>query len=319
MKVLVTTTSYQDTPGPHHQQLESQGYELVRARGPLPEAEIRKLVGDVDGIICGDDDYTPKVLKKAAPTLKVLSKYGIGLDRIDVEAATKLKIPVCFTPGVNHTTVAEHAFGLMISMLRNIPRECSLVKEGQWTRITGHELLDKTIGILGLGRIGKEVAKRSVAFGMKVVAFTPNWDEEFLRECPVQKTDDPVDVLRVCDILSLHMRLTDQTRRFLNRDRIEFMKEGAFVVNTSRGGLIETDALIEALSSGKIAGYATDVLDREPPDENDPLLNLDSVIVTPHIGSRTYENVIRQATMATENLIRVLSGQPAIAQANKID
>ena len=126
MRVLITTTSFMDTPGPHHDLLKERGYELVIARGPLPEKAMLELVGEVDGIICGDDDITRSVIQKALPRLRIISKYGIGLDRIDLAAATELKVPVAFTPGVNDTTVAEHVFGLMISLARNIPQENAL-------------------------------------------------------------------------------------------------------------------------------------------------------------------------------------------------
>ena len=177
MKVLITTTSFQDTPGPHHDLLAQQGWDLTRERGPLPEDTMLKLVGDFDGIICGDDVFTKPVLAQCLPRLKCLSKYGIGLDKIDLDAATELKIPVCNTPGVNHTTVAEHTIGLLLAMVRNIPKENGFVHQAQWKRITGRELAGQTLGLLGLGRIGKEVAKRAMAFGMKVLAYDIFWNE----------------------------------------------------------------------------------------------------------------------------------------------
>jgi len=316
VRVLITTTSYQDTPGLHHALLEEAGYELVRARGPLPENEIMELVGDVDGIICGDDEYTRAVLEKSLPRLKVLSKYGIGLDRIDLKSATDLGIPVCFTPGVNHTTVAEHTFGLMISLSRNITTENEYVKSGQWKRITGHELMGKTIGILGLGRTGKEVAIRAIAFGMKVVAYDIHFDGDFLREHPVEKADSIGQVVKEADILSLHMNLSEDNKGCINTESIDTMKKGIYIVNCARGALIVQDDLAQALKSGKIAGYACDVLEHEPPEENNPLIGLENVIVTPHIGSRTYESVARQAEAATRNLILVLDGKKPLAQAN---
>lgn len=316
MRVLLTTTSYQDTPGAHHALLESQGYEIVRARGPLPAAEMMELVGDIDGIICGDDEYTAEVLQKALPRLKALCKYGIGLDQMDLVAATRLKIPVCFTPGVNHTTAAEHTIGLMIALARHIPRQDALVRAGQWTRITGVELFGKTLGIAGLGRIGKEVAKRALAFEMRVTAYDVAWDEEFLAQYPVKRADTPDQMLRAADFVALHMNLTDATRDFLNKDRIASLKPGVRIINCARAGLVSTPDLVEALRSGHVAGYATDLTDQEPAAPDDPLLTLDNTIITPHVGSRTYESVVRQATMATRNLINVLSGKPPLAQAN---
>ena len=185
-KILITTTSFQDTPGKHHPILEKAGFEIERARGPLPEAEMLKLVGGFDAILCGDDAFTRPVLQKCLPRMKVLAKYGIGVDKIDLAAATDLKIPVTFCPGVNHVTVAEHTFGLMLAMTKNIPAQNEIVRGGGWKRSTGRELAGKTLGILGLGRIGKEVAKRARAFGMKLVAFDLYWDESFAKEHGVE-------------------------------------------------------------------------------------------------------------------------------------
>ena len=161
-RVLLTTTSYQDTPGPHHALLESQGWEIIRERGPLPEARMMELAGEFDAFLCGDDAITAAVIDKALPRLKVISKYGIGLDKIDVRHATSKQLPVLFTPGVNHTTVAEHTFLLLLALEKNLLFHCDSTRSGGWKRRTGHELLGKTIGIIGVGRIGKEVDRKSV-------------------------------------------------------------------------------------------------------------------------------------------------------------
>src|SRR5277367_6761084 len=187
MKILLTTTSFQDTPGEHHNLLQQTGWELITARGPLNEADTQALVGDVDGYICGDDAITRRVLEKARPKLKVLSKYGIGVDKIDVKCCTEFGIPLLFTPGVNHTTVAEHNFLLLLALEKNFLFHTDSTRSGGWKRKTGHELLEKTIGIIGLGRIGKEVAIRARAFGMKVIAFDRSPDEKFLAEYHVKK------------------------------------------------------------------------------------------------------------------------------------
>jgi D-3-phosphoglycerate dehydrogenase len=316
--ILLTTTSYQDTPGSHHDLLESQGYEIVRDRGPLPEDRMLELVGDFDGIICGDDAFTRPVLEKCLPKLKVLSKYGIGLDKIDVQAATDLKIPVCYCPGVNHTTVAEHAFGLILSLYRQIPEQNALVHEGKWKRMTGHEILGKTIGILGLGRIGKEVAKRAWAFEAKVIGYDLYWDADFAEQFEVAKMSTPEEVIERADILALHMNLSEENKGFLNRERLAMMKEGAIAINTSRGALVDQEAVAEAIESGHLAGYGSDVVDPEPIRPDNPLVGLKNVVLTPHIGSRTYESVLRQATMATQNLINVLNGRPPVNQANSV-
>jgi D-3-phosphoglycerate dehydrogenase len=317
-RILLTTTSFQDTPGEHHHKLEAEGFEIVRERGPLPEDKMLELVGDFDGILCGDDAFTRPVLEKCLPRLKVLSKYGIGLDKIDVPAATDLKIPVTFCPGVNHTTVAEHAFGLLLSLYRLIPQENAIVHQGQWKRMTGHEILGKTFGILGLGRIGKEVAKRAHAFGTRLVGYDVYWDAEFAKKYDVEQKGSPEEVLREADIVALHMNLSEENREFINADRIALMKDGAVLINTSRGALIDQSAVAEAVKSGKLGGYGADVVEPEPIAADNPLIGVDRIVLTPHIGSRTYESVARQANMAAENLIRVLKGQEPLAQANKV-
>jgi D-3-phosphoglycerate dehydrogenase len=317
-RILITTTSFQDTPGRHHDLLPSDDFEIERARGPLPESEILKLVGSHDAIICGDDAFTRPVLQKCLPKLRVLSKYGIGVDKIDIPAATELKIPVTFCPGVNHVTVAEHTFGLLLSLTRLIPPQDALIKKGEWKRSTGRELAGKTMGILGLGRIGKEVAKRAKAFEMNVCAFDLYWDDAFARQVGVERKPTGEDVLRASDVVSLHMNLTDENKDYINLGRIAFMKRGAYLINCARGGLINQADVAAALKQGLLGGYGADVVEPEPIEKTNPLLGVPNVVLTPHTGSRTYESVERQALMAAENMIRVLGGQSPHAQANKL-
>ena len=317
MRILLTTTSYQDTPGPHHDLLATHGWEIVRERGPLTEERVLELAGDFDGFLCGDDGITQAVIDKSLPRLKVISKYGIGLDKIDVDYATSQKIPVLFTPGVNHTTVAEHTFGLLIGITKHIVTTAAAARNGQWLRLTGHEIMGQTIGIVGLGRIGKEVAIRANAFGMKVIAYDIYWDEAFAEEHGVARCESVDNVLVNSDVVSLHCFLSDETRGIINKDKIAEMRDGAIVLNCARGELVITDDMNEALHSGKIGGYGADVLDVEPPPVDHPLLSAPNTVITSHIGSRTHESVIRQATMATENLLRYLNGESPLAQANK--
>jgi phosphoglycerate dehydrogenase-like enzyme len=316
-RILLTTTSFQDTPGDHHRLLE--GFEIVRERGPLPESRMLELVarGDFDGWLIGDDAITRAVIEKSLPRLKVISKYGIGLDKVDVKAATALRVPVTFCPGVNHTTVAEHTFGLMLAIFRDIVAECNHVKAGNWKRLTGHELMGKTIAILGMGRIGKEVAVRARAFAMNVVGFDKYWDFDFARHFQVTRAETVEGALPAADIVSLHVNLSPETKHILNADRLALLRKGAVLINTARGELVDLPAVVAALKTGQLAGYGTDVLDQEPPPKDHPLFACPNAVITPHIGSRTYESVARQATMAAENLIRVLNGQPALAQANQ--
>jgi phosphoglycerate dehydrogenase-like enzyme len=315
-RVLLTTTSFQDTPGVHHELLANAGFEVVRERGPLSEARMLELAGGFDAYLCGDDALTRAVISKSLPRLKVISKYGIGLDKIDVKAATDLRVPVLFTPGVNHTTVAEHTFALLLAAVRNLVPEANFVARGEWTRITGTELCGKTLAIVGLGRIGREVAVRARAFGMKLLGFGHYWDDDFARANEITRVEEFGDLLRRADVVSLHTKLTPETRHLINAGNIALLRPGAVIVNCARGELVELAALVSALKSRSILAYAADVLDQEPPPPDHPLLGLPNVVITPHIGSRTHESVQRQATCAVENLTLFLSGKPPLAQAN---
>ncbi len=315
-RILLTTTSFQDTPGEHHQLLASTGWEVVRARGPLNEADTLALVGDIDGYICGDDAITRQVLEKARPRLRVISKYGIGVDKIDVKSCTEFGIPLLFTPGVNHTTVAEHTFLLLLALEKNLLFHTDSTRAGGWKRKTGHELLDKTIGIVGLGRIGKEVALRARAFGMNPIGFDVYWDEKFAVQHGVKRAATLEEVFAVSDYLSLHTNLTPETRNMINAQSIAKMKKGVLILNCARGEIVHTADLVAALQSGRVGGYGADVLDIEPPAADHPLLKLPNCVITPHIGSRTYESVVRQATAAVKNLILAMHGEKPLAQVN---
>ena len=316
-KILLTTTSFQDTPGEHHRLLEAAGFEVHRERGPLPEAKMLELAGDFDAFLCGDDAVTAPVIDEALPRLRVISKYGIGVDKIDVAHATAKGLPVLFTPGVNHTTVAEHAFGLMLCLSKNLPEAVTSVRSGEWKRQTGRELLGKTIGILGLGRIGKEVALRARAFGMPAVGFDPYWDEAFASSNGVRRLDSPQAVFEEADVVTLHLFLSEETRDLVDAAMIARMKPDALLINCSRGGLVDSSAVAAALGSGALGGYGADVLEAEPPPPDHPLLRAPRCAITPHIGSRTAESVVRQGTKAVENLILALAGRVPRAQVNE--
>ncbi|MCU0778402.1 MAG: phosphoglycerate dehydrogenase [Akkermansiaceae bacterium] len=318
VRILLTTTSYQDIAGPHHELLEATGVEIVRERGPLPESKMLELAGDFDAILCGDDQITRAVLEKAAPRLKILSKYGIGVDKIDVKAATEMGIPLSFCPGVNHTTVAEHTFALLLALVRHLVEIANATRAGNWKRLTGHEIMGKTIGIVGLGRIGKEVAIRAKAFGMTVIAYDVYWDEAFATSHGVTRAASVAEIFEKSDVISLHTNLTPETRDMVRAETIATMKDGVILLNCSRGEVVHTADLAAALESGKVGGYGADVLDEEPPPADHPLLKAKNCIVTSHIGSRTYESVQRQAMMAAQNLLHLLRGEKPLAQVNDV-
>ena len=322
MRILLTTTSYQDTPGRHHDILDASGLEVVRARGPLQEAAMLDLIqsnGGFDGLLNGDDLITAKVIDAALSAktpLRVIAKYGIGLDSIDVKHATSKKLPVLYTPGVNHTTVAEHTFMLMIAIAKHFWPHVRSVKEGGWKRITGNELYGKTVAILGMGRIGKEVAKRARAFEMNVKGFDLYWDEGFAKACSVDRCTTAEDAVQDADFVSLHMNLDENNRHFINKTRIAAMKKGAVIVNTARGGLVNEQDVADACKAGQLGGYAADVLEHEPQNPGHPFTQIDNIIITPHVGSRTLESVERQAMRATLNIVNFLNGEKDYIQAN---
>jgi D-3-phosphoglycerate dehydrogenase len=315
-RILLTTTSFQDTPGPHHDALAATGWELVTARGPLSEADTLALVGEVDGFICGDDAITRRVLERARPRLKVLSKYGIGVDKIDVASCTEFGIPVLYTPGVNHTTVAEHAFLLLLALEKHLLFHCDSTRGGGWQRRTGHEIFGKTIGIVGLGRIGREVAVRARAFGMEVVGYDVFWDDAFAAVHGIARAETLDELFGRADVISLHTNLTADTRDLVRAESIARMKPGVIVINCARGEIVNAADMAAALVSGHVAGYGTDVLDEEPPRAGHPLLAAPNCVVTPHVGSRTLESVQRQALAAVTNLVNALRGEPPLAQVN---
>jgi len=317
-RVLVTTTSLQDTPGLHHDKLAAAGLELVRERGPLPEAKMLELAGSFDAFLCGDDAITRAVIEKSLPRLRVIAKYGIGVDKIDVAAATAHGIPITYTPGVNHTTVAEHCFGLMLCLSKHFVEEINYTRAGQWKRLTGNELYGKTLGIVGLGRIGKEMAIRARAFGMACIGYDIHWDAEFAKANEVSRAAHLDDLLKAADVVSLHTFLTAETQEMINPRSLAIMKKGALLINCGRGELVANAAIIAALESGQLGGYGTDVLDVEPPPADHPMLKAKNCIITPHVASRTYESVQRQAGMAVDNLLLALRGEKPLAQVNKV-
>jgi D-3-phosphoglycerate dehydrogenase len=318
VRILLSTTSYQDTPGSHQDLLESQGWEVVRERGPLNEEQMLALAGDFDGFLCGDDAITSAVIDKSLPRLKWISKYGIGLDKIDKEYATSKGLPIGFTPGVNHTTVAEHTFGLMIGLTKKIVEVAGHTRAGQWKRLTGHEIMGKRLGIIGMGRIGKEVIKRATAFGMECCAYDVFWDDEFAANNDVVRCGSADELLSTCDIVSLHCFLDENTDNLINKQSIAGMKDGVIIINCARGEIVNTADIAEALKSGKVGGYGADVLEVEPPPADHVLFSTPNTIITSHIGSRTYESVQRQATKATQNLINFVAGVAPLAQANTL-
>lgn len=305
MKILLTSTSFQDTPGKHQSLLDAQGFDVTRLRGPLKEEVLLPIIGDFDGIICGDDEITEQVIEKGVNgKLRIISKYGIGLDRVDLNAAKKFNIPVTNCPGVNQVTVAEHVFALLLSFVKNIIPENAFMQEQKWERLIGNDIYGKTLGIIGLGSVGKEVAIRAKAFGLEVIAFDKFINRDFVEKNSIGVCNTAEELLTKSDIISLNVSLNEESRHTISRGSLDKLRPNVIIVNTARAGLVEQDAIIEGIESGKIKAYLTDVLEEEPMVKDHPFLKYKNIIITPHIGSRTYENVERQGTMAVDNLLK---------------
>jgi D-3-phosphoglycerate dehydrogenase len=303
MKILVTATSFKaDSSGPAAEQLrrfaaDKGGEILYNPCGrPLQEDELIPLLTNVDGYIAGLDFITKKAID-AAGSLKVISRYGAGVDRVDLAAARVRNIAVCNTPGANAQAVADLAFALILAAARKIPALDRKTREGQWPRSTGIELYGKRIGILGLGAVGKAVAKRAQGFSMEVLAYDPYINIRYAEENHITVSGFD-DLIAGSDIISLHLPLTEETRYIINAAVMGRMKKGAIIVNTARGGLVDEEAAYGLLKVGHLGGLGLDAYEEEPPKQS-PLFELENVVVTPyrrghrysgHVGTEPYRH-----------------------------
>ena len=307
VNVLVTARSFASCEEAK-KLLESQGYSITwnPVGRPLKEEELLALIPGMDALITGTDEVTDKVIAAGLPTLKVIGKYGVGYDNINVAAAKQHGIQVTFTPGVLTKSVAELAMGLIMSTARNIAAMDQLVRQGKWERITGTELSGKTIGIVGTGNIGREVAKRAAAFEMNIIAFDVWPNRNFADQYGIKYV--PLDELfKSADIISLHTPSTPETVGMINRDSLQSMKNTAVLINTARGDLIVEDDLIKALQEGIIAGAGLDTFAVEPL-RDERFFNLKNVVLTPHAGSNTRETVAKMSVMVATDVVAGLSG-----------
>ncbi|MAU10161.1 MAG: hypothetical protein CL607_10090 [Anaerolineaceae bacterium] len=275
--------------------------------GKLTQEELVAQVGDAHALIIRSGvKITPDVFA-AAPNLKIVARAGVGVDNVDLDAATEHGVYVVNTPGGNTISTAEHTFGLMIALARHIPQGDASLRAGRWDRkkYVGVELKGKTLGLVGLGRIGQAIAKRAQAFEMNVVAYDPYLPADVASEIGVVLLD--LDgVFAHADFISLHSPITDETRGMINAEAIAKMKDGVRIVNAARGGLINDADLAEGIKSGKVTGAALDVYEPEPPAEDNPLIGLDGVIHTPHLAASTSDAQVTVAVEAAQLVIDTL-------------
>ncbi|HYW78659.1 MAG TPA: phosphoglycerate dehydrogenase [Thermoguttaceae bacterium] len=300
-KVLITSTSFGKKIKTPLETLQSKGYDLkLNDLGrPLTPEELVERLADCDGCIAGLDYFTADVIK-AAPKLRIIARYGAGVDRVDLQAAAAAGVVVTNTPVANSDSVADLAVGLMLAVARKIPAAHQSVCQGQWQNMYGVSLAEKTVGLIGFGRIGSRVARRVQGFGCRVIIYDPYLDPSTANQAGAELVSLD-ELFAEADFLSLHLPVTDQTRGFLGAEQFAQMKSSAILINTARGELVDGDALLQALRGGTIRGAGLDAHTKEPPDPTD-YEGLDNVVLTPHMGAYTEDALINMADGSVENL-----------------
>ncbi|WP_054522635.1 hydroxyacid dehydrogenase [Thermanaerothrix daxensis] len=296
--------------------LEQNGQEILRVaaqvdnRAGISADDLLKVVADYDALIVRGRTKVTAAVFDAAARLKVVGRAGVGVDNIDLNAAKAHKVIVVNSPTATTIAVAELTLGLMLAVVREIPRADATMKAGQWIKkeLEGRELWRKTLGVIGFGRIGTEVARRAKAFDMEIIAYDPLLPTEAIR----LRGGEPVsleDLLARADIITLHVPLDENTRNLLNAEAFAKMKDGVYIICAARGGVIDEDALLQALNSGKVAGAGLDVFATEPPGAT-ALVTHPKVVCTPHIGAQTLEAQTRAAEDIATEVLAALEGKP---------
>ena len=290
------------------ERLQEEGIRILEWRegSGFEEADLRTKVAQADAWIVA---FHPigATLMDSAPRLRIIAKHGVGVDNIDIPAATARGIVVTTAPSANDQAVADLTMALLLSLLRRIPEANASVKAGRWERFPGCGLSGKVLGILGLGRIGQNLARRAKGFGVELIGADPCWPDEAARDLGVRRVE-PNDLFVQADIISLHAPLTAETTGLVGETAIAAMKPGVWIVNTSRGKVVDEKAMYEALRSGHVAGYATDVFENEPPVTS-PLLALPNVVATPHMGTHTRESLKLMGDRVADAVLHVFRGE----------
>jgi D-3-phosphoglycerate dehydrogenase len=293
------------------EEIADAGVELLRSRYDVDvdgESALEEIIGGYDAIVIRSQTKLDADLIERAERLKVIGRAGVGVDNVDVEAATRRGIVVANAPESTVVSAAEHTIGLLVALARNIPQAHAALKQGRWERSSwgGIELAGKTLGVLGFGRIGQQVARRALGLGMRVVAYDPYVAGDRFRELGAERAETPEDVYAAADFVTLHLPLTPETRGSVNAAAFEAMRPGVRIVNAARGELLDEEALLAALRSGRVAGAALDVFGEEP--YSGPLLELDSVVATPHLAASTGEAQDRAGVIVAEQVAAALDG-----------
>lgn len=308
-KILVTQPSISGAHDPHLEALREAGWEInYQPTGARANPEqLLELVQGHDAVIASSETYSRAVIE-GADTLKHIARWGVGFDQVDVPAATENGVLVTTTVGANDWGVADHAFALLFSLARRTVENDRVVRSGNWSRPPGRDIWRKTLGVVGLGRIGRGVAQRASGFEMKVLAYEPYPDTAFCAKWGVEVVSDLDDLLRRSDFVSLHAPGGADNQHLINEERLAHMKTTAFLINTARGALIDEDALYAALVGGRLAGAGLDVRHQEPPTDT-RFNSLDNVVLTAHVAGVTVETSAAMTEMAAESILEGARGE----------
>jgi len=306
MKVLVTPRSFGKTDPEAYRILEKAGFEIVRnpTGGIMNEEQLKTILADCDGVIIGVDPLSHEVLT-AATNLKAIAKYGVGVDNIDLDYCRKRDIKVSRTVGANSNAVADFAFALMLSVARRVVTIDRRCRQGDWEKLTSTDVNGKTIGILGMGAIGKGVALRARGFDMKVLGYDVYWDDQFAEKNGIVHASLE-QIYQEADFISLHLPLLPETQNMIGKEQIDAMKSNVILINTARGGLIDENALYDALRTQRIYGAGIDAFSQEPLD--DPKwYELENLVIGSHAAASTFGATEQMGRMAAQNLVDALT------------
>jgi D-3-phosphoglycerate dehydrogenase len=309
MKVLITATSFSEITREPEERLIGAGYEIIHnPHGrPMTAEEMAPLLDGIDACAAGVDDFSAPAFARA-DRLKVLARHGAGVDQVDLAECTRRGIVVANVPGANAEAVADMTLALMLAVARHIPDGDRTTKDGQWVNTYGVDLYGATLGLLGMGRIGKGVARRCRGFDMRVLAYDPMFDEEFAAAHGVDRAESLEQAMAEADFVSLHMPVTSETRGIIDAEKLALMKPTAVLINTARGALVDEDALADALDQERILGAGLDVYASEPPS-NSRLLRCERAVTMPHVSSNTPGALLAMGNGVVDAIIAVLNGQ----------
>lgn len=307
-KLLITSRSFGQVSEKPMEMLRDAGFEIDFFNDEFDINRFNELVTDYEALIIGGHKLPDATLKKCTG-MRIICKHGAGVDNIPIDTAKKMGIKVCNAPGTNADAVADLTLGLIIDLCRKISYGVDKVRRGEWGKPIGTDVCGKTLGLMGFGAIAKNVARRARGFNMKVSAYDPfvfQIEDEFIGYVSLADKDE---VLKKSDIVSLHLPLNENTKYIIDKEDLDIMKKGAFLINTSRGGVVREAAVAEALKTGRLAGAAFDVMEEEPLRGSNPLTGCDNVIITPHMGMYSKEAIDAVSMICEQNIVNEITGK----------